>query len=92
MIDAIPIDNPLKEMANTHDPKLCGGRGCSIHHPSDHRMKDWPMVWRPSRGLFERTCPHGIGHPDPDDVAYYASKGDDYASIHGCDGCCQVDA
>jgi len=46
------------------------------------------MVWRQWHGLFERQCPHGIGHPDPDDVAYRLSIGDDYAGTHGCDGCC----
>ena len=35
-----------------------------------------------SDGHFtERLCPHGIGHPDPDDTR--AAK-----RIHGCDGCC----
>lgn len=29
----------------------------------------------------ERTCPHGVGHPDPDDVL-------NEDKVHGCDGCC----
>lgn len=42
-------------------------------------MLEWPLNWRGDRGLIERRCPHGIGHPDPDTV------GD---TVHGCDGCC----
>lgn len=44
---------------------------------------------------MERICPHGIGHPDPDDIAFKRNRprfGEDMAkadSIHGCDGCCQ---
>lgn len=91
MHDAHPIDNPRVQLANIHDPHLCLGRGCSIHHPSDHHMKDWPMVWRPSKHLFERQCPCGVGHPDPDDVAWHASQGRDWVGIHACCGCCSHD-
>ena len=64
-----------------HPPGVCAGRACVVHGPSEHHMRDWPMVWRPFRGQVERTCPHGIGHPDPDQA------GD---TTHGCDGCCGV--
>src|SRR5688572_4587655 len=60
---------------NTHRPEDCVGRNCVIHNPSDHRMKDWPLNWRSDRGLMERLCPCGIGHPDPDDIAYKESIG-----------------
>jgi hypothetical protein len=33
-------------------------------------MKDWHTHWRDDRKLMERICPHGVGHPDPDDLAY----------------------
>ena len=49
-------------------------------------MADWPTVVRAS-GLIERTCPHGVGHPDPDSLAWSLSGSRDY-SVHGCDGCC----
>lgn len=79
-------------LKNVHDPYLCQGRGCSIHHPSDHHMRDWPKVWRDFHMYFERQCPHGLGHPDPDDMAYHVSKGTDDGGVHGCDGCCHVAA
>ena len=72
----------------THDSELCVGRACVIHNPSDHHMRDWPMVWRGDKQMMERTCTHGIGHPDPDDLAYRTSIGDTYAEVHGCCGCC----
>lgn len=73
-----------------HSRALCEGRACVIHHPSDHRMRDWPLIWRDDRGFFERACPHGIGHPDPDDVQYHQSIGRDIG-LHGCDGCCAME-
>ena len=57
-------------------------RACCIHRPSDHHMIDWPQNWRGDRGMMERICPHGIGHPDPDDLSE--------DKVHGCDRCCNV--
>lgn len=75
-------------LVNVHPASACDGRGCPIHHPSDHHMKDWPMKWRNDVGLMERICPHGIGHPDPDDLEHKRNLGLLGYSIHGCDGCC----
>jgi hypothetical protein len=76
----------------THGPTQCSGEFCCIHNPSDHHMKEWPQNWRDDRGLMERRCPHGIGHPDPDDIAHKermrGEKFAHYEAIHGCDGCC----
>jgi hypothetical protein len=78
-------------LVNVHDPETCVGR-CPIHSPSDHHMQNWPLHWRDDRGIFERVCPHGVGHPDPDsmqrEVEYHE---DTYAGVHGCDGCCAKD-
>ncbi len=68
-----------------HDEKDCEGEHCPIHNPSDHHMKTWPTNWRGDRGIMERICPHGIGHPDPDDIRIV---NEDDLGIHGCDGCC----
>ena len=79
-------------VVRTHGPAKCAGRPCCVHNPSDHHMRTWPQNWRGDRGLMERTCPHGVGHPDPDDIAFKAAtRGERYAhyeAIHGCDGCC----
>lgn len=74
----------------THTLKNCTGRNCVIHNPSKHRMVAWPRNLRDDTGRIERVCPHGVGHPDPDDVAYWVTKGQDARTLwtHGCDGCC----
>jgi hypothetical protein len=64
-----------------HDPEKCAGEVCCIHNPSDHHMRKMRQHWRGDRGIMERLCSHGIGHPDPDDPT------DD--TVHGCDGCCR---
>jgi hypothetical protein len=79
---------PLRVHAATE----CQGRHCVIHNPSAHPMRDWPLVWRSDRQLMERICPHGVGHPDPDHVAFLAQFVSAEAAAlhqqHGCDGCC----
>jgi hypothetical protein len=69
-------------LVKVHDPTTCDGQPCCIHNPSDHHMRTWPQNWRSDRRLMERMCPHGIGHPDPDDL--------NPNKVHGCDGCCQA--
>ena len=65
---------------------------CVLHNPTEHSMRGLPLIWRSDRGIYERVCPHGIGHPDPDQEEYWrAMRGDEWADaqgIHGCDGCC----
>jgi hypothetical protein len=82
-------------LLTTHGPAVCAGQACCLHSPSDHPLAGAPLLWRADRGLMERTCKHGMGHPDPDDLAHkqrtmptdwYDSMGFD---VHGCDGCCR---
>jgi len=75
---------------NVHSQSDCRGEVCPIHAPLDHHMLDWPMHWRSDRKIFERACPHGIGHPDPSDMATKSFlTADDGWDVHGCDGCCR---
>ena len=37
---------------------------------------------------MERVCTHGIGHPDPDHIAFLPKDKCRWESVHGCDGCC----
>ena len=79
----------LGNLTNVHSPSNCDGRGCAVHgHPSDHVLKDAPMYWRADRGILERICEHGVGHPDHDSAEFLSSIGRDYENVHGCDGCC----
>jgi hypothetical protein len=38
---------------------------------------------------MERVCTHGIGHPDPDHIAFLPKDKRRWESVHGCDGCCR---
>lgn len=82
-------------IVNVHKPELCQGEFCVIHNPSQHHMREWPLNWRENSWVsikdphFERICPCGVGHPDPDDLQYHLSLGRDYMAVHGCCGCCR---
>jgi len=69
-----------------HNETLCDGQKCTIHRRSNHHMRSFKQYWRNDSMIMERICPHGIGHPDPDEPALDTIK---YS--HGCDGCCSVD-
>lgn len=71
-----------------HPKFVCAGRNCTIHNRSDHIMRSFRQHWRADRAIMERICPHGIGHPDPDE---YKLTLNNYEGIHGCDGCCSSD-
>lgn len=80
---------------NIHLPEVCAGRPCSIHAPSAEARAIGklsirvPGPWDIKPMHFERICEHGVGHPDPDDLAYWCSLGEDSMGVHGCDGCCR---
>jgi hypothetical protein len=75
------------QIVRVHGPADCGNDKpwqklpCPIHHPSDHPLKAAPTHWRGDSHIMERICPHGVGHPDPDDmnVQLFEGKG-----VHGC--------
>lgn len=72
-------------LRNVHSPTSCESRGCAVHnHPTNHRLKDAPMNWREDRGILERICEHGVGHPDIDSALYLDSIGAGYQNIHAC--------
>lgn len=77
-------------LLKTHEEWQCRGQFCCIHNPSDHHMLEWPLNWRQDKGVMERICEHGIGHPDPDGAAYNERAGRGYLNVHGCCGCCQT--
>ncbi len=88
----VKIDKELSDVVHSSD--LCADDAvCAIHKPS-HHMREWPIVLRLDYGwpLVERTCPHGVGHPDPDSIAWYERGGKEFYDSHGCDGCCRLPA
>jgi hypothetical protein len=76
------------DLSNVHSETKCSGRTCIMHSPTSHHMRDWTLHWRGDRGLFERICRHGVGHPDPDQGDYWSLSNQDYMWVHGCCGCC----
>jgi hypothetical protein len=75
-----------------HRRQDCTGP-CPIHNPSLHPMVEEPMILRETN-LIERQCHHGVGHPDPDSLAYLNEHGLEGQrgswGVHGCcgEGCC----
>lgn len=74
-----------RELHGVHDEALCAGRVCVIHNSTDHHMVERPLIWRYDRGIFERLCDHGVGHPDPDQHQYWSDSHQLYQAVHGCD-------
>ncbi len=65
--------------------------GCVIHNPDRNAVENvehWQYNWRTDRGIMERICEHGVGHPDSDSARFLDGIGQSYQNIHGCDGCC----
>lgn len=80
-----------RHLTNVHAETVDCVGGCLIHNPTvTHRInrEQWPYEWRTDKHVMERTCSHGIGHPDPDEANYQARVGRGYMNTHGCDGCC----
>jgi hypothetical protein len=63
-------------LENVHPMDNCAGEPCVIHNPTEHHMRSWTLVWRDDRKLFERICPHGVGHPDPDQFCFWDKMAD----------------
>lgn len=91
--DALLPDGTV--LARVHPSARCAGRPCVIHNPTEHSMRDWPIVVRQmwinpttSTLVFERLCTHGTGHPDPDQDAFWTEVGGEHLGVHGCCGCC----
>lgn len=82
---------PGPTLVRIHAASRCEGRHCPIHNPSEHALRNAPLNWRDDHHMMERICPHGIGHPDPDDLDYKRRYQDDttWLEVHSCDGCCR---
>ncbi|GAA4363023.1 hypothetical protein GCM10023146_01940 [Nocardioides caricicola] len=78
-------------MTSVHTSDQCAGRayGCWVHEVLSHALSDAPVVFRDDKGTAERICEHGIGHPDPQDAAYWWHEHGRDITPHGCDGCCR---
>lgn len=89
------ISTPEQGVVKTHGINDCGGRPCCVHNPSEHHMRDWPIIFDMKKmALALRLCAHGYGHPDPDSLAYFCTRKGIGANtiawllLHQCDDCC----
>lgn len=86
-----PWEDPSRYLVpgiRTHAAGECALEHCAIHNPSTHPLMDAPLHYRFDRGILERICKHGVGHDDPDDLAFRKSVGMEAGGVHGCCGCC----
>ena len=75
----------------THAKDQCAGEWCSIHNPNP-MWEFGRLFWRSDRGIMERICEHGVGHPTKESWAFLVRVGGakfaEAEMVHGCDGCC----
>lgn len=84
----VDLEDASIVLHNVHSARTCRHRHCVIHNPLAHHMEDWPLIWRNDRGIFERICEHGVGHPDPSQFEYWQDTEQWFMGTHGCCGCC----
>lgn len=72
-------------LSNVHPEGTCMDQHCTIHNPSDHHMRTWPMHFNHGSRQMERTCPHGQQHPDPDELNTNHIKAPNKVHCLNCD-------
>lgn len=58
--------NPRRKIKGIHPEFKCTGPTCVLHKPTNHHMREFPLVFRRDLRTFERICEHQVTHPDPD--------------------------
>jgi hypothetical protein len=83
---------PGGRLVFVHTLKRCKGIPgkipCVVHDPVAGSWDDLELIFRGDRGIFERICVHGVGHPDPNQIDFWKLAGQEFLGDHGCDGCC----
>lgn len=87
--DLVTLHNGM--VLQIHGERRCFSGHCCFHSPSDHRLKDAPLVWVRAINLMMRMCPHGHPHPDPDSMEYLRSRLSTFDGWHPCcpERCCE---
>lgn len=68
----------------THNSGQCFGQWCAIHRPMPGPWESWPRQWRDDRGILERVCPCGTGHPVAEMYEWAIANGKGFELVHGC--------
>lgn len=81
----------MTHVLGVHASAHCAPFPCPVHRPSDHHMRDWPKDYNRSWKIVTRVCPHGVQHPDPDDLEWLERnrRSTKVVNSHHCDGCCR---
>jgi hypothetical protein len=74
----------LGQVIETHDRGVCLGQWCCIHSPMPGPWAAWPRYWRGDRGIMERICPCGVGHPVAEMYEYAVVMNRTENLVHGC--------
>lgn len=89
------ISTELQGLVVTHSPNKCAGAPCCVHNPSNHHMREWPISFDIRLAYAaSRLCEHGLEHPDPDSMAFFANSSNvsthmiALMAMHRCDECC----
>ena len=84
-------------MSEIHDPGDCEGRGCWVHHPSEHPLSGAPVYWDAAARRAYRLCEHEVLHRDLDDYRFQTRGSTKWAGMPAwcCDGedacrCCSA--
>lgn len=72
------------QVVATHLQEQCFGEWCAIHHPQPGPWGEWPRLWREDRGIMERICPCGVGHPVAEMYDWAIESGRGFELVHGC--------
>lgn len=78
-------------LTNVHHESRCAGRGCAIHHPSNHPLNNAPRAW--VAGTIWRECEHSLTqHPDFDAIAFLIDRDGWVVVEHECcaQKCCGI--
>lgn len=80
----------MAHVLGVHSADHCAPMPCPVHRPSNHHMREWPKDFKREWRIVTRICPHGVQHPDPDDLDWLARmrRPADLPMAHECDGCC----
>lgn len=80
----------MAHVLGVHSADHCAPMPCPVHRPSNHHMREWPKDFKREWRIVTRVCPHGIQHPDPDDLDWLERmrRPTDLPRAHECDGCC----
>ena len=79
----------IDQLSSTHVMTVTCALACVVHNPTDGVHRKLPLHWRDDRGIFERICKHGIGHPDPDQFPYWEATDQEGQRVHGCSVSCR---